>query len=264
MNQTSGTAQMQSGLWGAKAGDFAEIQERMCEPLYGAAFAKIAVGPGVRLLDVGCGAGGAARLAARLGAIVAGFDATPEFVAIAEARVPTGRFQAGEMEDLPYDDASFDCVVGFNSFQYASAPVRALQQAKRVAKRGGHVVIATWGNPEDCEMSAHLRAIGKLLPPPPPGAPGPFALSKEGALAALATEAGLEPLAVQDVDCPFTYPDEATALRGLLSAGPLVRAVRIAGDEPVRTTTLEVLAPFRTSTGGYLLRNKFRFLSARA
>jgi SAM-dependent methyltransferase len=263
MTTNPGTASTQRDLWGAKAKDFAEIQERMCEPLYRAAFAKISLCKGMSLLDVGCGAGGAASIAASLGATVAGIDATPEFVAIAQARVPTGDFQSGEMELLPYADRSFDGVVGFNSFQYAAAPVRALAQAKRVARHGAHVIIATWGKPEDCDMAVHLTAIGKLLPPPPPGAPGPFALSKDGALAALASEAGLEPLSVEDVDCPFAYPDQATALRGMLSAGPLIRAIRLAGEERVHQATLDVLTAFSTSSGGYRLENKFRFLTAR-
>jgi hypothetical protein len=42
------------------------------------------------------------------------------------------------------------------------------------------------GPPEDCEAAAYLGALGALLPPPPPGAPGPFALSQPGALASFA------------------------------------------------------------------------------
>jgi hypothetical protein len=77
------------------------------------------------------------------------------------------------------------------------------------------VVIATWGKRKDCEASAYLGALRPLMPPPPPG---PFALSEEGAPEALTSEAGLIPTQAAEVDCPFVYPEQETALRGLLSA----------------------------------------------
>jgi hypothetical protein len=104
----------------------------------------------------------------------------------------------------------------------------------------------------------------RALPPPPPGAPGPFALPDREALEGLATQAGLTPENVGDVDTPFEYPDEQTALRALLSAGPAVRAIRHAGEESVRAAVLEAVAPYRTAAGGYLMENKFRYLIARA
>ena len=99
----------------------------------------------------------------------------------------------GELEDLPYADGSFDAVTGFNAFQYAAEPAAALREAARVTKPGGRVVAMIWGTAAECEAAAYLAAIGRLLPPPPPGAPGPFALSEPGVLEALLTRAGLDP-----------------------------------------------------------------------
>jgi hypothetical protein len=73
-------------------------------------------------------------------------------------------------------------VTGFNAFQYAD-PVGALREARRV---GAVVGIMTWGAPEHCEAVVLLKALGSLMPPPPPGAAGPFALSAPGALEAIA------------------------------------------------------------------------------
>ncbi len=126
----------------------------------------------------------------------------------------------GEMEALPYDDGAFDVVTGFNSFQFAATPANALKEARRTARPGALIVITTWGKPERCETARCLEAVRSLLPSPPPKAPGPFALSAEGALEALAAEAGLTPQEVLDVVCPYEYPDLETALRGQLSAGP--------------------------------------------
>ena len=52
-----------------------------------------------------------------------------------------------------------------------------------------------------------LRCV--LMPPPPAGAPGPFALSDVSALRKFAADAGLTPVEVFDVDTPFVYADEA-------------------------------------------------------
>src|SRR5580700_7605066 len=71
------------------------------------------VGPGTRYLDVGCGAGGAAQLAAGRGAEVSGIDAADTLLAIARERTPNGSFHIGDLETLPFDDAAFDVVTGF-------------------------------------------------------------------------------------------------------------------------------------------------------
>jgi ubiquinone/menaquinone biosynthesis C-methylase UbiE len=182
-----GTAAMQAALWGARACDWAEVQEGVVLPLYEAVLNKTGIGAGTAVLDIGCGAGMFCELAARRGARVTGIDATAALIAIARERIPHGDFRVGEMEALPYAHSAFDVVTGFNSFQYAASPVNALREAGRVARTGAPVVIAVWGTPEDTEAAASLAALGSLMPPPPPGAPGPFALSQDGALEVLVT-----------------------------------------------------------------------------
>jgi SAM-dependent methyltransferase len=255
-----GTAALQGELWGVRARDWAEAQEGFSRPLYEAALRRTAVAAGARVLDVGCGSGLFCVLARERGAEVAGIDATAAFIAIAKERVPGGDFRVGEMEAMPHEDKMFDLVTGFNSFQFAANPVNALREARRVAKPGAAVVIATWGRPERCEAAALLAALRPLLPPPPPGAPGPFALSAEGTLEALAEKSGLRPQRVEEVDCPFEYPDLETLLRGFLSAGPSVKAVQVSGESRVRDAVTATVAPFRLSSGGYRLANTFRFL----
>jgi SAM-dependent methyltransferase len=215
------------------------------------------------ILDVGCGPGLAAQVVSKQIRHVAGIDATAPFIEIARRRVAGGDFRVAEMETLPHADASFDAVTGFNAFQYAASPVNALHEARRVTKAGGVIVIAVWGLPETCEAAGHLKALGSLMPPPPPGAPGPFALSDEAKLRALTSEAGLNPVAVVDVPCPWVYPDLETALRGMLSAGPAERAIQASSFERARQAVAAAIEPYRTSSGGYRLNNTFRYLLAR-
>jgi SAM-dependent methyltransferase len=260
----AGSASMQGKLWGARARDYAEIQEPALLPLYESVSVRPEIAGAESILDVGCGPGLAAQVFARRIKHVAGIDATAPFIEIARRRVNSGDFRVAEMEALPHAAATFDAVTGFNSFQYAASPVNALREAKRVAKQGGAIVIAVWGLPETCQAAGHLKALGSLMPPPPPGAPGPFALSDEAKLKALAVEAGLSTVAVVDVSCPWVYPDLDTALKGMLSAGPAERAIQASSHERARAAVAAAIETFRTSSGGYRLENTFRYLVARA
>jgi SAM-dependent methyltransferase len=258
------TSDANARLWGARAKDWAEIQEGQCRSVYLAVFEKLGLKAGDDYLDVGCGGGMAAQLAFERGAKVSGLDAAPNLLEIARKRVPAGDFRLGDIESLPFGDDSFSCITGFNSFQFAGNPGAALREAKRVAKPGANVVIMTWGKPEGMEAASLVGALRPLLPPPPPGAPGPFALSDEAALRAFAGEAGLAPVEVFDVDSPWRYPDLATGLRGLKSAGVAVRAIEHAGEAAVDAAHAKALAPFRQGDGSYKIGATFRCLIARA
>lgn len=260
----AGSARVQGELWGPRASDYAEIMETTFLPLYEDVLRRPELAGAGASLDVGCGPGLAAQTFARKIAAVSGVDATAPFIEIARARVAGGDFRVAEMEALPHADHSFDVVTGFNAFQYAASPAQALREARRVVKAAGLIVIAVWGLPETCEAAGHLKALGALMPPPPPGATGPFALSDENKLKALAADAGLTPLAIVDVSCPWIFPDLATALRGLLSAGPAERAIRASSFEQARDAVTAAIAPYRTASGAYRLNNTFRYLVSRA
>jgi SAM-dependent methyltransferase len=265
MSETKQTTSAVNGkLWGAAAEDWAGIQEGTCRPVYEAVFAKIGVHAGTQYLDAGCGAGMATQIAAGLGATVFGLDAAEPLLEIARRRVPGGTYQAGELEQLPFGDAMFDVVTGFNSFQYAADPKAALGEAKRVAKPGAPVVIMTWGRPEGMEAASLVAALRPLMPPPPPGAPGPFALSDETALRAFAEAAGLEPVELMDVDSPWVYADLATALRGLGSSGVAARAAGNSSKEAVDAAHAAALARFVQGDGSYRVGATFRCLVTKA
>ena len=232
-------------------------------PVFEAVLERTGVGPGTRYLDAGCGSGMAAEIAAARGALVSGIDAAEAMLAIARSRVPAGDFRIGDLEDLPFSDGSFDVVTGFNSLQYAGNPAGALSEAGRVAKRGGFVVIMTFGDPNGMGAAALVTALRPLLPPPPPGAPGPFALSDEAALRRFATDAGLEPIDVFDVDSPWVYADEATALRGLSSTGNAIRAMEHVSENAVTEAYTTAIAAFRQPDGSVRASAWFRCLLAR-
>jgi SAM-dependent methyltransferase len=256
------TSAQNGRLWGARAQDWADVQEGQFRAAYDAVFDACGLGHDTRYCDVGCGAGMAAMLASGRGARVAGLDAAESLLTIARARVPSGDFRVGDLEELPFADAQFDLVTGFNAFQFAANPVGALAEAKRIAKPTGRIVVMTWGSPEGMQAAALVAALKPLLPPAPLGAPGPFSLSQPSALRALAENAGLQPLKVFDVACQWEYPDLGTALRGLASSGVAVRAAESSGVEAVNEAHAAALAPLRQANGGYRIGAAFRWLMA--
>lgn len=162
--------------------------------------------------------------------MIAGIDAAPRLLHIARQRVPGGGFRIGDLENLPFPDNPFGVVTGFNAHRFAANPVRALAQARRLTGPGGIVTVMTWGRPEGKEATsaaAALRpllpstrpcpapapALCPLLPAPPPGAPGPVALSDPDRLTAFTAEAGLAPREVIEGETQRTCPDAATAPR---------------------------------------------------
>jgi SAM-dependent methyltransferase len=255
----AGTAELQGRLWSARTADWAEFQEPYLEPAFRAGLDAVGVGDGTRLLDVGCGAGLALRLAADRGADVRGLDAASGMLEFARRRVPGARLVQGEIQALPFEDETFDAVTGFNSFQYAADPVAALREAKRVTAPGGRVLALVWSPVEMCELAPHLQSLGALMPPPPHGAPGPFALSNRDALEQFFASAGLEVAEVADVMCTFAYPDTTAAFKALSAGGPVVRVAEHAGEDAVRLDIEAFLAQHVRADGSYAIRNPFRY-----
>ena len=133
---------------GTSPRNWADFQEAFFTPIYDAILDRIGItagSAGMRVLDVGCGAGLFCALAAKRGAIVSGLDAAEALLDVARKRTPSGDFRQGEMEELPFADGTFDVVTGFNSLHYAADPVNALRQARRVSKPSAKVAMAVWG-----------------------------------------------------------------------------------------------------------------------
>jgi SAM-dependent methyltransferase len=258
-----GSAQTQGQLWGVQVRNWADLMEKMSLPIYQVVFDRTNVGRGTRLLDIGCGTGLAAQLAAQLGAHVTGLDASEAELVIARERVPHGDFRCGDIEALPYADVSFDVVTGFNALQFAGDPLSALREAKRVVKPGGSVAMAAWGRGEDCEFATTLKSVMACLPPPT-GADGTFGLAWPGKLEALMEQAGLTTDARGDVSCPFEYPDDETAWKTISSVGPLVAAILAAGEGTIKQAVLTSLVPFKTPNGGYRQENLLHYVIATA
>lgn len=257
-----GSRNIQGHLWGQNPKDWAAIQEPTGNAGYVYVLNALQLKGGEALLDVGCGSGIFSDLAAHKGAVVTGIDASEPLLAEAALRNPSVKFLPGEMEELPFADNSFDIVCGFNSFQYAASTKNALAEAYRVLKVGGKLAVMIWGNKEDCEAATYLKAVGSLLPPPPPGAPGPFALSENQLLEKILEEVGFKILDNTDVPSIWDYADADIALRGLFSVGPAAKAIENSGYVKVHETVSDAVKPYIQPNGHVVYKNKFRVVMA--
>jgi SAM-dependent methyltransferase len=259
----SGSAERWGPLWGARPDDWA-LSEDQQVPTYEEALRRVDLRAGRRVLDVGCGAGAFLRLVADRGADPYGLDASESLIELARGRVPEADLRVGEMEDLPYEDDTFDLVTGFNSFFFANDMVAALREAGRVARPGTPVVIQVWGPYERRDLEAMMRIAHPFLPPRPPDAPPEPELWRPGVLEDVAAEADLEPGEAFDVTWAYEYPDAETLGRAMVAPAGIAALVGPEREAEVKAAIVEGLARFRTEQGSYRLQNEFRCLVARA
>src|SRR6185437_10232634 len=122
------SARKQGALWSVAARDWAQFQEQTSAGLWRAALDSADVVRGTRVLDAGCGAGGASAMAQDRGAVVSACDASDALVAIARERLDCADVKLGELEHLPFPDACFDAVLAINSLQFTAEPALAARE----------------------------------------------------------------------------------------------------------------------------------------
>ncbi|MET8942982.1 methyltransferase domain-containing protein [Streptomyces sp. NPDC004542] len=253
----------------ARARDWSEIQERMLVPLYEAVYERLEVGPGTRLLGLGCGSGLALLMAASRGAVVVGVDSSPERLALARQRLqPDGwttrarartRIVAGSLRDAADADApAYNLVTALDpvgSLATGSADLgELLAAASPLCARGTPVVLAGWGPPERCATATVLRAVTR---------PARWLPALRDDLEEVAQRAGLKPDGSGRVACPFGYADLDSAARGLMSTGLLDSVIAATDRERVDKELAEALHPYRRGDGTVWMPNIFRYLIAR-
>jgi SAM-dependent methyltransferase len=158
-----------------------------------AQFADLArVGPGQRLLDVGCGPGAlTAELVRRAGAeAVSGVEPSGSFAAAVRERLPGADIHVGQAEDLPFPAGTFDVALAQLVVHFMADPVQGLREMRRVTRPGGTVAACVWDHAGDRgPLSVFWSAVRELDPDATDesGRPG----AREGDLARLLVQAGL-------------------------------------------------------------------------
>ncbi len=156
--------------WAAGNYDFFS---RFMEPSAAEFLDAVGVRPGSELLDVACGSGQLALIAARRGARVHGTDIVPAWIEAARTRAASeglpARFEVGDAEALPFEDARFDVTATIYGAMFAPRPELVASELVRVTRPGGTVAMANWT--KEGFIGQMLGVIGKFVAPP--GMPSP-------------------------------------------------------------------------------------------
>lgn len=150
---------------------------------------------GERVLDLGCGTGNAALIAAERGARVTGVDPAQRLLDVAQGRAEDGGFEIallrGEAEEIPLEDGAVDLLLSVFGAIFAPDAAAAAAEMSRVTAPGGRIVLSAWIPQGAISEVARLgrEAVAAALGAPP-GAP-PFAWHDPAALSDLFGEQGL-------------------------------------------------------------------------
>ena len=122
----------------------------------------VAAPGGARVLDAGCGAGRMSRYLADRGCVVEGVDLSPGMVAMARRDHPDLSFVVGSLSALPYADGRFDGVMLWYSIIHTppEGQARIAEEAARVVRPGGHVLVGFQAGEGPREVSASYRRFG--------------------------------------------------------------------------------------------------------
>jgi SAM-dependent methyltransferase len=138
--------------------------ERIAEafaPVHQGMVERLDLQPGEQFLDLACGTGGVALVAARAGADVTGLDISADQIAKARAAAEDEglaiRFDEGDAEMLPYDEASFDAVASAFGVIFAPDHQRAADELTRVCRPGSRIAVTSWTEDAWFRLNARLR-----------------------------------------------------------------------------------------------------------
>jgi SAM-dependent methyltransferase len=227
------------------------VTGRVIEPLLDAARVRA----GQAVLDLATGPGHVAAGAAARGAVTTGIDVAEAMVELAGELHPGIEFVQASAADLPFEEASFDAVVGNFAILHVGEPERVAREIVRVLRPAGSVALSTWDVPERALMFAvMLDAIvdAGALPPDdlPPGPPF-FRFSDDGEFTRLLGTAPLEDAEVQTIEFPQTFPSSDVLWEGMVGAtvrtGPLVTSQTEEMQQRIRAAFEGRVSEFRTN-----------------
>ena len=219
-----------------------------------------AIKPGDRVLDVACGTGVMTRLLAnKIGSAgqVVGFDLNAGMLARARASDETAtaiEWRLGNATDMPFADATFDCVICQHGLQFIPDKAAALSEMHRVLADRGRTVISVWRSIEHCPWQAAIadaveRNVGSEQAAQIRSA---FSFGDADQLQQLIVAAGFRGVEIRVERETIRHASMADYVPGYISATPVAAAVAGLDKEAQAKFTTDVrdaLAAYRVGDG---------------
>jgi ubiquinone/menaquinone biosynthesis C-methylase UbiE len=240
--------------WDRRADQMADMADRLNQPLIEAA----SIEPGHRVLDLASGVGepalGIARRVGEAGSVTA-TDLVPEMLAgsrrrAAEAKLGNIAFEIADMEEMTFEDESFDRVTCRFGLMFVPDPVRALGEARRVLVPEGRAAFMVWGPLEDTTNFRVFRAAAAEVfaaDTAPPDFSTPFRLGQPGTLASLFEAAGFSAVEERELRFAPRVPADRAFWRPNLdmSLGPRLESATDVERRALEDAIRRHLKPYR-------------------
>ena len=211
--------------------------------------ARIAAGD--RVLDIGCGCGETTREAARIAVsgLALGVDLSARMLERARERARSEgltnvRFEQADAQVYPFEREAFDLAISRLGAMFFADPVAAFRNIGCGLRPGGRLALLSWQELKKNEWLLAVRgalAMGRALPEPPVGAPGPFGLAEADRVRRILAEAGFEEIDLDEVHEPVCFGREADEAFGFVRTTGQVKGLLDDLDEPTATRALEAL-----------------------
>ena len=207
------------------------------------------VGPGHRVLDIGCGTGRSSRDVARTvgpAGEVLGVDLSGRMVAEARRRAASEglenvRFEQADAQVHPFAEGEFDAVISNFGAMFFSDPVAAFSNFGRAVRAGGRLAMLGWRELARNEWLLGFRealAAGRTLPEPPPGAPGPFGLADADRDRDILAAAGFVDVELRSIDEPVEFGTDLDDAYAFARTAGIVEGLTKDLDEQTRADAL--------------------------
>ena len=236
--------QAQVEYWNTGAGpvwvEFQDRLDRQLDPLGRAAMSALAIRPGERVIDIGCGCGHttlALAQAVGAGGEVLGVDVSEPMLAVAQRRA-AGRtsihFVQADAQTADLGAGRFDAAFSRFGVMFFADPAAAFQNIGRALRPGGRLAFVCWRSlAENLWMRGPVEAAAPFLPPSPPpepGAPGPFAFADATRVEGILDAAGWSEVEIRPHDDEIGVGGVEETMALSMKVGPLGAALRATPD----------------------------------
>lgn len=219
----------------------------------GPAMDAAGIGPGMQVIDIGCGFGTTTlEIAQRVGTDgnVQGIDFSTPMIAEARARAAADgitniRFDEADIQTYEFEQGTADALFSRYGVMFYDDPVRAFTNMHGSLRSSGRLAFVCWRHGEENVWLTGPMKIAaenlELPPPPPPGSPGIFAFAQRDRIETILGQAGFNDISVDELDLTVNVgPDIETAVRNAMNLAPWGQALTSASEATVTKIAEEI------------------------